>query len=408
MRGLVHVNPDSLSFVVTVGICAIALVFVAVLTWPRPRLARTRRISLLVLCQVMALIFGAGLLNWQNGFYNSWSSLFGTDTPVAQAAPQPPPAASANPASASYQGIPSFETLKAKWQADGSRGGLIVPITLVGNTTQYALPANIYLPEAYFTDDGATLYPVIEYFAGMPGAADQWLHGMGLQGLLDEAIASKTVRPVIAVLPTANAKPGVDTECLDMPDGTKSMTYLSRDVPWAIAQGLRAQPGGWIAAGFSSGGYCAMNLAFQFPGQYRGAINLSGYSKAYADDPNTKLFADERTSNLNNPYWLLANHAVNSIPLFLGASTKDPTDSAELNKMLTVLPANPAPTVVWVPDGGHNADTWTALTKASWPWVEKQFATPSDQSRLQPAPDQTSPAPPNAAPPSGIPSPAKK
>ena len=76
--------------------------------------------------------------------------------------------------------------------------------------------------------------------------------------------------------------PEVDGSCFyaDMKHGYKYFTYLTEEVP-AIAEGLlpvNKEPEKRLVAGLSMGGYGAFKWAFNCPGFFKAAANLSGIS----------------------------------------------------------------------------------------------------------------------------------
>ena len=45
----------------------------------------------------------------------------------------------------------------------------------------------------------------------------------------------------------------------------------------------KTQPRRWVAAGYSTGGYCALDLAFRHPDLFGSSISLGGYAHALND-----------------------------------------------------------------------------------------------------------------------------
>jgi len=111
--------------------------------------------------------------------------------------------------------------------------------------------------------------------------------------VLDQAVESGHVSPLIAVMPTSSIAPPRDTECVNVAGGPQAETYLTADVPDAITRDFRAQPAttGWAVMGYSTGGYCAVNLALRHPGRYRAAVSLAGYNAPTDDRTTGDLFA---------------------------------------------------------------------------------------------------------------------
>lgn len=184
-----------------------------------------------------------------------------------------------NIAGSTYAPLPGGP-LATVWQPTGPdipAAGVVSDITLPGTTSGFpARPGKVYYPPAYFASDPQPL-PVLVLMSGQPGGPDDWLLGNRLQQVMDPwAAGNRGIAPVVVVvdqLGTAAPNPA----CVDSPLG-QADTYLAVDVPAGITQQLRVQTdhAHWAVGGFSNGGTCAVQMAFNHPDVYPSFISLGG------------------------------------------------------------------------------------------------------------------------------------
>jgi enterochelin esterase-like enzyme len=237
--------------------------------WPR-RWAFPMRLLCLLLVMASGVVVAADVVNRSYGFYSSVDDLLGR-APV-----QVIVASRADP----------------DLDVAASAKGRMLQVRLSGARAGVTREALVYLPAAYFQPSQAKRrFPVLELFHGYPGGPRNWVRQMHLARVLDAEIASGGLAPVIAVIPTDN-DPGRDSECVDAVGGQRNETYLAVDVPADIRRDFRAldTPHGWAAAGYSTGGFCAVNIALHHPDRYAAAASLSGYYNAAVDGTTSVLY----------------------------------------------------------------------------------------------------------------------
>ncbi|HEY1321370.1 MAG TPA: alpha/beta hydrolase-fold protein, partial [Streptosporangiaceae bacterium] len=174
--------------------------------------------------------------------------------------------------------------------------------------------------------------------------------------------------------------------------GPQDATYLARDVPDYLSRTLRLQPSGraWGIACYSEGGYCAANLALQYPDRYGYAGVFSGYfapsnvllGPARMIDP---FRGDRVLRRENTPL-----NRVTTLPLsvkipefWLGAGSYDHGDvEAAQAFQRQVLTRQPNVVLDIEPGGSHDMTTWRALVPPLLEWMTPKLA----QAALHPAP----------------------
>lgn len=262
----------------------------------------------------------------------------------------------------------------------------LVTLTVRGRASGITLPATVYLPAGYPPDAGDRLdadgrrYPVVEFFAGFPGGPRSWLGHLDARRVLDTEIAAGRMAPVVAVFPVQNSRPTRDSECVDAVRGDRFDTYLSRDVPDAVQRAFRVRTDrdGWAAIGYSTGGFCAVNLAVRHPARYAAAASLSGYFQPVTDATTGDLYrSDPAARRANDPLWRLRHRYAPPVALYL-CGARD--DRGSFRDLRTFAAAVRGPTIVdtgAVDIGGHSFDTWRALAAPALDWLSGHLAGPT-------------------------------
>jgi S-formylglutathione hydrolase FrmB len=123
--------------------------------------------------------------------------------------------------------------------------------------------------------DSATI-PVIYFLHGYPGEARDCFRA-GMASLLDQRLRDG-YPPVVVACPDGNGEQHSDTEWANSFDGSDMVMsrVVSSDV--AAVEGTHRRPAALRAiAGFSMGGYGAINIAMQNPGVFGSVVTISGY-----------------------------------------------------------------------------------------------------------------------------------
>jgi enterochelin esterase-like enzyme len=249
--------------------------------------------------------------------------------------------------------------------------GRVIQVRLDGARAGVSRDALVYLPAAYFQRSQARRrFPVIELFHGFPGSPANWTRQLHLAQVLDGEIASSLMPPVIAVVPT-DGEFGRDSECVNAVAGQQDETYLAVDVPADIRRQFRALDTrrGWATLGYSTGGFCAVNIALHHPGRYAAAASLSGYYTAIVDRSTGDLYRrDGAARRWNSPQWLVAHRHV-SVPLYLVASRGDREAMRAMQIMRHAASGRLPLVTVTLPAGGHNFHVWYNASLTAFEWL---------------------------------------
>lgn len=368
----------SLTFLVVLCVCAAATAGGTALVWDRStRWPMAAAWPARVMCLALVMLSGAVLVmdetNRVYQFYGSFGELVG----------HPPPPVPAEGAAAALP-----PDVLARGRAAAATGhGIVISRVLAGPDSGLRRPAFVYLPAAYFDPArAAARFSVLELFHGYPGIAKNWLTQMHLAQTLDTEINAGRIPPMIAVIPTDTD--GVrDEECLNDAEGIRDETYLALDIPHDIARDYRTAPGGrgWATMGYSTGGYCAVNLALRHPTQYGAAVALSGYFTAPGGHTGQALFGRSRAAVLaNSPTWWVRHHPLGQVALYLLASGADREAITDLEQFRRTLPTTAPATVLILPTGGHNYKVWSAVEPAAIDWLGSHLTAPTSPPLIPP------------------------
>jgi enterochelin esterase-like enzyme len=286
--------------------------------------------------------------------YTAWEQLIGNNQAVA--APEP-----------------ALQTPGA-----GANAGRLVTVTITGQRSGIQLPAYVYLPPSYDSSKGRL--PVIEAFAGFPGSPQTWFDVADPREVVEREIKEGRMPPTIMVFPVQHASPTQDSECVDAAGGAQFDTYLSLDVQDYIGKHFRARTdrAGWGIFGFSTGGFCAANLALRHPDRYAAAVSFSGYYTAITDRTTGDLYrGDARLRDENSPLWRLKNLPVPAVAMYLACARDDVKGFDQLQTMAAAARSPLRLTTAIVPNGGHTGGAWRALAPAAFDWLSGQLGGPT-------------------------------
>jgi enterochelin esterase-like enzyme len=258
-------------------------------------------------------------------------------------------------------------------------GGRVVEFTVTGAASHLKLTAYAYLPPGYDTTLKDRRLPVVEALDGFPGSPQSWLKGLSAPAQLDQEIASGRMAPTVVVFPYQTVTARQDTECVNAVGGVAMDTFLSTDVPAAVESlfRVRTDAAAWGLIGYSTGGFCAVNLALRHPDRYSAAASLSGYFHAYTDSRTGDLYRGNQTErDLNSPLWRLRNLPVPPLSLFLATATDDKFEYTDLQRLVALRRPPLRVTTVLLAHGGHSTRVWKALEPAAFDWLSSWLAGP--------------------------------
>jgi poly(3-hydroxybutyrate) depolymerase len=347
-------GPTSLVVLIGLLVVAVALMVAMVrLRW----IAVKAGLGALVL--VVSMTCGLVLVNDYYGYYRSWSDL-GHDL------------SNASPHTLVVTGARRGRTVV--------QSGRVVSFTFDGKQSGLSRPGLVYLPPQYSDPRYRSVkFPVLELLHGYPGKPSDWIYALHLNTIADRQIALRRLGPMVIVIPPISSGNSAE-ECLNTPRA-QDATFLTHDVRTDILAKFRvsADPAEWGLAGFSSGGYCAMNLALQNRSFFGSAAALDGYYQA-GDGPAARLLGnDPALMALNSPVTEASRLATGTVPvpsLWLSVGTGNADDRRQAKNFVNAIGPVENATLVTLPRQGHNFYAWQSVLPETLNWSWQQLSPP--------------------------------
>jgi enterochelin esterase-like enzyme len=264
--------------------------------------------------------------------------------------------------------------------SDARRGrGELLSVSYRGTRSSIIRSGLLYLPAAYFLGPPDRRFAAIEFFHGFPGVPQDFQRALDISGRLDSEISAGRMPPVIGVFPRTYEGPV--SECVNAVGGEQDATYLTVDVQDDLVNSFRVLPGrSWAALGYSTGGYCAVNLGLQNPERFSAVVSLSGFFTAGEDPGAAALFRASHTArHENSPIWWVQHRAPTAPAMYLFASGGDPAAVREVGALQAVHAkyARAQPLVVSLAlGGGHNWGVWGGAIDPALDWLGQYLPAP--------------------------------
>lgn len=353
----------------------IALPLVTILLWSRlrgPRVVRhAQRLALIGLCQGVAVLLAALMINNSYQLYTSWSDLLGNNGPTGQIQAAKPVVPAAVNAKALTRALPNA----ALFHPDAALPGELQAV-ITGPQSQVSGEVVVWLPPQYTQKAYAnTDFPVIQLFSGFPGSASSWFRGLQVVQMMQTVLQQHSAQPAILVSASINVDGSHNADCADVPGGPKVATWLAKDVHDLIDSSFRTiqDRSGWGLMGFSEGGLCASKLLLQYPDEFAAGVSLSG-----DDHPGGDLLKPGSPAYYaNDPLWLLQHRPAPKVSLLLTGTLQDGSTAAEANAMSAAAKAPMVVDRLIAARGGHNVGVWKAIEPQVISWLSAHLGQSS-------------------------------
>lgn len=351
----------------------IAVVTFGLIVWGRPRprrrvlqMAARGAMSVLFTLAVLSLI--GALLNNEYAFYTSWSDLLGSPEPAKPAHYGATPSATALVTAKSQSRHPGDSTPFRPQPALPSPGQRLQKYTVrvPGSNVQHKV--YVHLPAGY-DPAAATAYPVLLALHGYPGSPDSYNKLGRFYDKVDAAVAGRAMRAPIVVVPQLNASANADSECVDVPGGAQTETWLAHDLRAWVGARFRAdmRADSWATWGYSFGGWCATMLAMKHPHAFGAAVACQGYFRPVFT--GAAPFAPTSREARSYDLVALAKSAPPPVALWVVTSAKDPFSYPSTREFLDAVRAPTSATAYIGSAGGHRTSVWTPKIPASFAWL---------------------------------------
>jgi S-formylglutathione hydrolase FrmB len=324
---------------------------------------RFRLLPVKILCGmlsiIMAMIGGIAAVNYYYGYYKSWGQLA---------------------ADFSGNATGNLGTIAATGPtATGS--GRVLSVNLAGKLSGYDRPALVYLPPQYYERQYSKVrFPVVELFHGTPGSPKAWLTALHVTQVADQLIAKHLIGPMILVMPSINASFRDAQDCVNSPS-INDETYLTKDVRSYVLAHYRASTDAfeWGASGYSSGGYCAANLALRNPKSFGAAAIINGYFLATDGPAASALKHSQPLEAQNSPLYLAEKLKANSSPVpafWVAAGTNDKQDYKPAGLFAAALDRVQQVPFITLHNVADTANGWDTALPGALTWLWQQLAPP--------------------------------
>jgi enterochelin esterase-like enzyme len=199
---------------------------------------------------------------------------------------------------------------------------------------------------------------------GLRGAPGSFVGGLRLAAVADELISARRVPPFIAVMPPAGRSVAFDGEWTGPWE-----TYVAHDVMrWARAHlPVERSASGRAIAGFSAGGYGAVDIALRHGGSFGAIASLSGSYEAPHDGSlahasRAQLAAHDPTLLVRRDAASLRRHRTR---IYLAAGNREAHVLADSRRFARLLARLHIAHDLVVVRGGHHGRTWRLALPAA-------------------------------------------
>jgi hypothetical protein len=350
----------------TFWILAIAVISLTVIFWHKFYIHNFKnvftRVSLLILSNVLVVSAIGVSINRAGTFYASWNDLLGLQSDLKAEAISP-----TNLALITRRDLRQARKTKA--------GSLIFNKIITGEKSGISARVFVVLsPKVASTlshsknFDLGKDYQVVELFPGYPGVPETWLGALKGLDAIETMEKENKIPPTVAIVPSINVVPGLDTECLDIPGTSDVETWLTNDMKSFAQKFIGIDDRKWSAFGYSTGGWCAAELGIRHQSLYGTAVSLAGY---YAPMFSSGVSSQERKF-LRSEYNLVntIKSRKNSIKLLAIYSIQNDFETKSLKNFNTQIGNLLALKTVEIPEGGHNIKTWQPYIYTGFEWIK--------------------------------------
>jgi hypothetical protein len=345
-------GPDSQLLIILLVTVSAGLLLAAV---------RLRLLPLRIVCGALsvtvAMVGGIATTNYYYGYYTTWGQLW-----------------------ADFHGTTGNLGVIKVVSASPLGSGHLSWVNLPGRLSGYNRRGLVYLPPQYFQARYARVrFPVVELFHGTPGspfAFDRILH---IDQVMDSLLARHLIGPMVLVMPSINGAGSDHQDCVNGP-GVRDMTYLTKDVHAYMLAHFRVSTDSfeWGLGGYSSGGYCAADLAMQNRDSYGAAAIIEGYFQAANGPAAAALGYNYRLEVANSPLYLAERLTPDSGPIpavwvAAGTGTSDYRPATMFTAALDRIEQVP---FIKLNDARDGTSAWSAVLPSALTWLWQQLAPP--------------------------------
>ncbi len=318
------------------------------------------RFSLILAIQCFALAAMGITINRSGEFYSSWSDLFGAQGQYQKIA--------VSPSALSQIGLKDLSA------ATRTKGGSFIFRKIIkgaksgiSNVVYVVASPTIAKELVGATHSIGSNYQVVELFPGTPGVPQTWIGTLGGITTMENLELAGKIPPTIAVIPAINVEPGQDTECMNFVGGAQVETWITGDMKQFLQTFMGVDNRLWSSFGYSTGGWCAAEVAVLHQGQYSQGVSLAGYFNPIL----ARGLSVREKKYLSGKYDLLKylQKNPNNTKILVIASVKDRFANSSAQRFMlganSLIPIKYIP----IPIGGHNIGVWKPFVATGFLWI---------------------------------------
>jgi enterochelin esterase-like enzyme len=360
------------------------VVFAALLFWVAVAKQVVFRVFAACLAFIPAMTFGVAAVNKYYDYYQTWGAAI-SDLNGGSAAGLPKLAAGGLTQKKITQDLNRSTNL-----VEDEQFGTVFGTYVTGPKTHIRREVLVYLPPQYFQPAYAHYkFPVIELLHGSPGDPSAWINVLDVTTDFLTLLTGHQADTAVLIMPDTDGGKRYSLQCLNDPTGVQDMTFVAREVPAAITTALRVQPPGkaWGIAGYSEGGFCAANIALNYPGDFGAAGILSGYfapipsqvpldGKPGAEPVRKNVFAGYPELLLKNAPEEYITHVPIGIEIpemWLAAGQADKGDVVAAEDFRQLVEFRQVNVPLDIIPGGHTGSVWRAALAPMFTWMTPQL-----------------------------------
>jgi pimeloyl-ACP methyl ester carboxylesterase len=325
---------------------------------------RLRRLPARIVCGALSIVVamtgGVAVVNYYYGYYTTWGQMWADF----------------------HGGTGNLGVIAPATGATALRSGRLGWTDLTGKLSGYDRRGLVYLPPQYSQAKYARIrFPVVELFHGTPGTSPlSWDNRLRIGQVADSLLSRHLIGPMVLVMPTINGPGHQFQDCVNGP-AVNDETYLTQDVRTDVYARYRVShdPFEWGLAGYSSGGYCAANLALRHPGSFGAAAVINGYYRAADGPAGAVLNNSPALEAANSPLYLAERLTQESSPLpafWVAAGANDRPDYRPATMFAAAMDRIQQVPFVKLNQVGDTANGWEAALPAALTWLWQQLAPP--------------------------------
>lgn len=318
------------------------------------------RLILILLVQILILISVGIGINRSQGFYSSWTDLFGGTQDFT----------------ANAIGLDSLAILNTADLNSGRKFGnnlTFVKDVITGSTSQVSNIVYLVIPQeaVNLIKSGKQLDPnrfqVAEFLTGFPSKPDMWFKALNIEEEISNFNSSHN-RKIIGVIPEINVAGQFDLECMNLPAGKPAAeTWLTDDMKIYLDKRLGFHSNRWISVGVSTGGWCAYMFAINHVTQYSGAVSIAGYYRPALPLKDPLKLQEEMIKKYDVA--IMESKLQTQVPMYVVASLGDTYSIRETTRFLAKKHPNLEINYHEIASGGHNPRVWKSSLMPALAWI---------------------------------------